>query len=180
MNIFVLDSNPQKAARFHCDKHCVKQIVESYQMLGSAVLRHGAQPSEMPLTKAGSPLRGGYPNHPCTRWAGNTQGNFLWLGELALELCLEYSRRYGKTHFCEKGIEKLVGMASKVPAGGLTDFAVAISKDSSCRSIKGFDSLSVVQQYREYYNIDKSYFAKWSKGSLPHWFKKRVGIRDSP
>jgi len=33
MNIFYLDSNPQKCAEYHCDKHVVKMILESAQLL---------------------------------------------------------------------------------------------------------------------------------------------------
>ena len=36
MNIFVLDNDPIKAAEYSCDKHVVKMIVESCQMLSSA------------------------------------------------------------------------------------------------------------------------------------------------
>ena len=36
MNIFVLDNDPDTAARMMCDKHVVKMIVESAQMLSTA------------------------------------------------------------------------------------------------------------------------------------------------
>ena len=36
MNIFVLDRNPVIAAQMQCDKHIVKMIVESGQMLSTA------------------------------------------------------------------------------------------------------------------------------------------------
>ena len=36
MNIFVLDKNPRIAAEMHCDKHCVKMILETAQMLSTA------------------------------------------------------------------------------------------------------------------------------------------------
>ena len=36
MNIFVLDKNPRIAALYHCDKHCVKMILETAQMLSTA------------------------------------------------------------------------------------------------------------------------------------------------
>ncbi len=39
MNIFVLDRDPTKAAHMMCDKHVVKMILESAQML-SAVIDH--------------------------------------------------------------------------------------------------------------------------------------------
>ena len=33
MNLFILDGNPQLAARYHCDKHVVKMILETTQLL---------------------------------------------------------------------------------------------------------------------------------------------------
>ena len=69
MNIFVLSEDPTEAARMMCDKHIPKMVVETMQMLGSAVIRHGAQPDDMPLTSKGTPLKGGYHFHPCSRWA---------------------------------------------------------------------------------------------------------------
>jgi len=33
MNLFILDKDPVKAAQLQCDKHVVKMIVESGQML---------------------------------------------------------------------------------------------------------------------------------------------------
>lgn len=36
MNIFVLSQSPQEAARYHCDKHVVKMILEYGQMLSTA------------------------------------------------------------------------------------------------------------------------------------------------
>ena len=43
MNIFVLDQDPHVSAEMMCDKHIPKMIVESFQMMGSAVRRHGAE-----------------------------------------------------------------------------------------------------------------------------------------
>ena len=36
MNIFYLDKNPVVAAQMQCDKHVVKMILESAQMLSTA------------------------------------------------------------------------------------------------------------------------------------------------
>ena len=52
MNIFVLHRTPWKAAQMMCDKHIPKMIVESAQMMASALIRHGATPDMMPTTKA--------------------------------------------------------------------------------------------------------------------------------
>ena len=79
MNIFVLDEDPAIAAQMMCDKHIPKMIVETFQMLGSALRRHGATDEQMPLTSKGTPLIGGYKHHPCTIWAGETKTNYVWL-----------------------------------------------------------------------------------------------------
>jgi antirestriction protein len=42
MNIFVLSNDPKIAAQDHCDKHCVKMVLELYRQLGSAVRRQRA------------------------------------------------------------------------------------------------------------------------------------------
>ena len=41
MNIFYLDSSPVLAAQMQCDKHVVKMVLESTQMLTTACGLHG-------------------------------------------------------------------------------------------------------------------------------------------
>ena len=40
MNIFFLDKNPIKAARKQCDKHVVKMVLETAQMLSTVARKH--------------------------------------------------------------------------------------------------------------------------------------------
>jgi len=173
MNIFVLDENPRKAARMMCDKHIPKMIVESYQMLGSALLRHGADPESMPLTKKGTPLKGGYPNHPCTIWSGDSSSNWWWLHKHAEALCCEYTLRFGKTHFCEQGIYDLAQLLiddgdtsdyawAEIPNIGFTPYAQAMPDE--------YRDDDAVTAYRRYYH-SKS-FAKWERGRPePRWWQ---------
>ena len=56
MNIFILDNNPIKAAQQQCDKHVVKMIVESGQML-STVHRMLDGTMERRPSKSGSMLQ---------------------------------------------------------------------------------------------------------------------------
>jgi hypothetical protein len=163
MNIFVLDQDPIKAAQFACDKHSSKMCVELFQQLGSAVIRHGATSDMMPLTAKGTPLKGGYHNHPCTRWCGDSRTNYNWASIHALELCNEYTRRYDKIHACQKGIEKLCDMDYLIPEGELTN--------QPCAMPDQYKSKNVVESYRNYYINEKSHFAKWEKGTpAPLWF----------
>jgi hypothetical protein len=174
MNIFCLDGDPIKAANYHCDKHVVKQVLETFQMLGSAVIRHGAKPEQMPLTSKGTPLKGGYHNHPCTKWVGDSVSNYQWTCKFGIALSLEYSRRYGKSHSCHNGLLKLSSMSYLLPSGPLTDFAIAISPQQTCRQHPEFQSLDAVGKYRLYYICDKSSFARWNYSQTPNWFTKEL------
>ena len=164
MNIFVLDLDPAVAAQMHCDKHVPKLCVEAAQMMASALRRHGATDEQMPLTKKGTPYRGGYAHHPCTIFAGDTCDNFMWLADHALTLCSEYARRFGKTHACEEPIRYMskLGELGWIPKGELTPFAQAMPDE--------YRDDDAVKAYRAYYHSKQ--FAKWEKGTpAPDWWR---------
>lgn len=78
MNIFVLDPDPAISASYHCDQHLHKMILESAQMVSTAMaLRDFRIPG---LYKPA------YPKHPCTRWIAQSNHNIAWVCKLALEL----------------------------------------------------------------------------------------------
>jgi hypothetical protein len=162
MNIFVLDLDPVVAARMHCDKHVPKLCVEAAQMMASALRRHGATDEVMPLTKSGTPYKGGYAHHPCTVWAGDSRDNFLWLADHAIFLSGEYARRFGKTHACTIPIADMRDKALTIPEGDLTPFAQAMPDE--------YRNDDVVKAYRAYYHSKT--FAKWEKGTpTPDWWQ---------
>ena len=172
MNIFVLDLDPAVAARMHCAKHVPKMCVEAAQMMASALRRHGATDEQMPLTKSGTPYKGGYHHHPCTVWAGDSEANFQWLARYGYWLFTEYTKRFGKTHACEGPIRFMGHLSIMIPTGELTPFAIAIADHMECRKLPDFDNMSAVEKYRAYYNHDKRYFAKWEKGTpAPDWWQ---------
>ena len=69
MNIFCLDKDPEIAAQEHCDKHCVKMILECNQLLCTTFWM---QDIEAPYKKT-------HYNHPSAIWARESRGNFEWL-----------------------------------------------------------------------------------------------------
>jgi len=171
MNIFALHNDPSIAAKWHVDKHVVKMVTETSQCLACALIRHDTPQKLLPLTKKGTPVKGGYHNHPSSIWAGDTRANFLWLCSLGLSLCDEYTERYGKVHACEKQIKQMCSLARFVPEGDLQPFAIAISDDMKCREIDGFDKMSATTKYRLYYKLDKNHIASW-KQNKPNWYEK--------
>jgi hypothetical protein len=174
MNIFVLDEDPITAAQMHCDKHVPKMCVEAAQMLASALRRHGATDEDMPLTKAGTPYKGGYAHHPCTVWAGDTYPNFQWLVVHGIGLCSEYRKRFGKDHACYKPILRMESLGrhlilkpsddiiEHITGGELTPFALAMPDE--------YRDDDAVKAYQAYYHSKQ--FAKWEKGTpAPDWWQ---------
>jgi hypothetical protein len=179
MNIFVLDENPITAARMMCDKHIPKMVVESAQMMASVVRRWGATDEQMPLTKAGKPYKGGYANHPCTLWAGDSFGNFSWLHDHACALLSQYTTRFGKAHACAEPIAQLWHISPYLGSTGVakTPFALAMPDEHrpiACHIKEGYlhhaTAPEAVKAYRSYYHSKT--FAKWEKGiPAPDWWQ---------
>lgn len=90
MNIFYLHPDPVVCAELHCDKHVVKMILESAQILCAVHHRHGSWSDNMYAPT--------HVKHPSTLWAGDSASNYAWLWHLAMALCAEYTKRYGKVH----------------------------------------------------------------------------------
>lgn len=154
MNIFVLDECPRKSARMHCDKHVVKMISESRQMMKLAVDYHNN----------GKFSSRGYVNHPCSIWARDTIDNYMWLYDLAEALNDEYKHRYGKEEDHKSWTEiKNMGMPN-IPAMGLTQFALAMPEEYQNKE-------DVVESYRNYYIHEKNYFATWRRRERPTWWR---------
>jgi hypothetical protein len=152
MNIFVLDTDPKLAAQALCNKHIPKMIVESAQMLSTA------------FPKAIAPYKHTHVNHPCSKWVRDSQSNYDWLVEHALEMCNEYTLRYKKIHKTQKVIEFCKNNPPSLPKVGLTPFAIAI-KDPV------YHDVDPVISYKAYYIGDKSRFAKWApKSRPPSWW----------
>ena len=189
MNIFYLDKDPVVAAQMSCDKHVVKMILESAQMLCTVKrVLDGTEYTD--LTKNGRKIKrwrlnnsneeaiiykAGWLKHPSTQWVMKSAYNYIWLYKHMMALNDEYKLRYNHTkdHMC---IQKL-GQLLKTPP-----YNAPIN-------IKGTDATpampdhckipnDVVGSYRKYYILEKRRFAKWEKPNavMPDWYKE--GIQD--
>ena len=152
MNIFALDKNPKQAAQWHMDKHVVKMPLETCQMLCTVLNQHDVK----------TPYKSAYVKHPCTIWAGKSIHNFLWLCELGLELCSEYTYRYEKVHKCESVIKECINYSSKISNTEMTEFALAMPDEAKLND--------AVESYRNYYIKFKNHIATWKKRSIPYWY----------
>lgn len=186
MNIFLLSLVPREAAQWHVDKHVVKMILETCQLLYSAHWALGRPEILGPqsLSVAGlsklqktlhlpesmrSAPDGGYRpvhiHHPCTVWTRRTIGNYMWLCELGKELLTEFEWRYGHKHKCEKHLMWLEkNPPSNIRQLGLSPFAIAM--DPQYRISK-----DPVECYRHFYRTSKAErgLIEYTRRNTPEW-----------
>ena len=71
--------------------------------------------------KDGTPYtteKGSFRKHPCTIWSAESIDNAYWLIKHGMNLCDEYTLRYGKVHAC---YNTLVDAYYKFPKGKITN-----------------------------------------------------------
>lgn len=151
MNIFILDTDKEKCAQYHCDKHLIKMILESVQILSTVVNESGGI----------APYKSTHKKHPCTLWAMKSLSNWLWLKEFVSYLNKEKIYRYGKPHKSALLIENI--QEPNIPDFGLTKFVMAMPNKYKCNK--------VVKSYRRYYICNKKHFATWKNRPIPYFMK---------
>ena len=186
MNIFVLNESPILAARDHCNKHVVKMILESAQMLCAAHWIGWQQMLKPPVDELSRrevqawlseridprlcpPWKMTHASHPCTRWAQQSWGNYMWLSLHGMELCREYTRRYGKVHKAEE-IHRWLNRVIPPTFEGTTDTPNGVTPFAIAMPEKYHVPGDAVQSYRDYYLGEKSRFAKWPTDKIPGWW----------
>jgi len=156
MNIFVLDNSPYKAAEYHNNKHVVKMILETGQLLSTAhhVLDDGKELS--PLLFKPSHI-----NHKCAVWACESIMNYVWLWHLGQGLLQEYTKRYGRVHARTETLEYLQRCPLNIPRKRMTPFAQAMPDE--------YKNEDAVTAYRNYYMGAKRHLAQWNT-KVPDWW----------
>ena len=160
MNIFFLDLDPNKCAKMHVDKHAVKMILESTQILCS--VHHMIISDYIPVYKLI------HKNHPCNKWARESLSNYIWLCKLAKALCAEYTYRYGKIHKCEEYINQLSQNLPTIEDKGFTPPAKAMPDN--------YKEHDVIYSYRNYYFYAKKHIHKWKKRSPLEWLDEYLDL----
>lgn len=165
MNIFIIDEDPERAAIAHCDKHVVKMILESAQMLCTAhrLVNGDEYADRVGLYKAA------YVNHPCTVWVREHPGAYAWTWRLMRALCDEFVFRFRREHACMRLLDALNTTPSIVQIGQfrLEDAPQAMPEQYK---VPG----DPVQAYRNYYLGEKQYFASWTHRKPPEWWAWRT------
>ncbi len=162
MNIFFLADNSQDAATMHCDKHVVKMIIETAQIL-STNTRLAGDPYGYKIT---------HQNHPATVWARQTLANTMWLAHLGTALCEEYTYRYGKVHATQGLLHEF--RARAVNAWDTASFDQrTYTTPPTCMppeyrsTTEGMSG--VIESYRNYYLGAKQNMLTYTGRTIPSW-----------
>ena len=160
MNLFILDEDPVACARAHCDKHVVKMILETAQLLCTAHHALGTHPDDIPYRKT-------HEGHPCAVWVRESEANYRYTVDHGAALCAEYTRRYERRHKSQDVIEYA---DRKLPW--------TIDQDSErdpfvqCVPDEYKVPGDPVAAYRAYYIGEKSEIAQWNYCEPPAWWPK--------
>ena len=155
MNIFHLDKDPKICAEYHCDKHVVKMILETAQMLSTAYRKKFGDNDDLYKTA--------YPKHPMTIWVGDSGDNFFWSIQLLDQLLYQYTVRYKKVHKTIK-ISNLLHSKHKLWHTWKTEFTpppLCMPDEYKCNDY--------IQSYRNYYIGDKKRFARYTSVDTPEF-----------
>lgn len=158
MNIFYINHDPIIAARELADGHIRKMQIESAQMCSTA---HWETGTEAPYKRA-------HWNHPSTKWVRESIPQYLWLVEHGLEVCKEFTRRYGKYHKTQDVLEWLKINIPNIPNNGFTPPPQCMDDI--------YKSNNTLESYRKFYIEEKikKKQLKYNKipNSEPEWIKQ--------
>lgn len=175
MNIFYVDKDPSVAARALVDKHVVKMILESCQLLSTAHrVLDGVE--YIGQSKSGRKAKryrldgeldqvlysATHINHPSAVWCRATSQNYIWLHVHLTTLLAEYYFRYGKNHACVPVSNALAQLPKNIKRSELTEIVPAMPD-------KYIVPGDPVASYRAYYNGEKRDLFKWTRRPKPDW-----------
>jgi hypothetical protein len=161
MNIFYLSEKPDECAEMHNDKHCVKMILESAQMLSTAHRELDGNNVPDILYKST------HKNHPSTIWARSSKQHYNWLFRLFRMLSAEYSIRYSEHNFkVHKTWDKLGKILETAPKNIKDNGWVEPPQcmPDHCKRPNTIDA------YRNYYMTEKASISRWKYSNQPTWW----------
>lgn len=177
MNIFYLSTDPVQSAQWMVDKHVVKMILESAQLLCTA---HRILDGRMTAgkSKTGRNVKrfilddardavlysATHVNHPSAIWARTAVENYNWLYEHFYALGQEYTYRYGKTHKCFQGD---LSYMLQSPPFNLKQYDMTPMPSAMDDQYK--ISTDPIINYRNYYQYGKQRMHSWKNRQPPEW-----------
>jgi hypothetical protein len=154
MNIFYINADPIAAAQQLADDHIRKMQIESAQMCSTAHWESGSQ----------APYKRAHVNHPSTKWVRESIQHYRWLINHGLEICSEFTKRYGKHHKTQDVLEWCRDNEPNIPDNGFTSPPQCMPDE--------YKNGDTIIAYKQFYIKDKIAIKglSWKKlGNTPSW-----------
>lgn len=148
MNIFVSSPCPVESAKLLDNRRVIKMILESTQLLSTALNVLGAS----------GPYKTTHINHPCSIWTRTSRSNAWWLINHLEALCSEYTARYNKVHKCVEHIQEIKNKINVIPEIGLTPF-------ENCTNFKEVNDVYLAYKLA----LNEKWENDTAKGYEPKW-----------
>lgn len=165
MNIFFIDKDPEIAAKAMADKHIVKMILETAQILctahrvidGTPYTHTSAKGRKIKRYKHPSHdnvlYQSAYYNHPCNVWVRQSVDNYNWTYRHFANLCYQYRQRFNRVHKAEKQLLMVLFYPPvNLQYGPLTPPAQAMPDQ--------YRNSDPIVAYRTYYEAEKFFTPK--------------------
>ncbi len=184
LNIFYINFDPKQCSIEHTNKHLISQLKESCQLLSTAHrVLDGVETAGFSASgrkKTVWKLNNSYDdilysathiNHPSAIWVRHGFENYQWLHSLLVELCKEYTYRYGKIHKCEQ-----IGLVDKLQYAPFNISTKLFTEPTPAMPVHCIVPGDSIASYRNYYNTEKRHIASW-KGKIngrntPSWYEE--------
>lgn len=172
MNLFFLAKSLEDSTEALCDKHVVKMILETTQLLYTAW-----HCSESPIPSDEGVYKKTHANHPTAKWVRANKYHYEYTVDYGLVLCFEYTKRYGKTHKCQGHLEKLREWGSPEPTEETFEESACARKyipDGMafiplCMPDE-FRGEEGIEAYRQYYKSKQDTIdMRWKTNKPPTW-----------
>ena len=159
MNYFYVEEDPTSAAQALCDKHVVKMILETAQMLSTA-----HRLTESP--QADFVYKPTHANHPSTKWLRSSQIAYKHGLKHLESLLAEYVHRFSKPNKYERLRLDVLPRLRQVPEA-LPDLPFVDPPQCMYDECRGLDT---VEAYRSYYRVRRNEIdMRWTKREAPAW-----------
>lgn len=194
MNIFILDTDIENCALYHCNKHVNSQLKESVQILCTVLWKDGYEfggvkiedlklmnKSDKMEFKNNCPIYlPTHINHPCVKWVCESNQNWVYVRHLGCLLHREWLRRF---HYNE--VDVVIHKSSTVlhslpdvygPNCDMTPFVQCMPDKYKVNT--GSLYTDAVYAYRKYYLSEKKHILTWGPKScrfIPPWVLQEVG-----
>ena len=159
MNIFITSECPIESANNLDSKRVNKMLLESCQMLSTAVNECGGK----------APYRSTHKNHPSNVWVRQSKKNYSWLWSHADQLAHIYTQETGKIHKCQAILSELSEYHNYklIPDGDITSIPNCAANKEKGISFKHITD--TFEAYRLYL------VARWNTDTLkPKWKNRQT------